>query len=213
MCVHFLLRTFSCDTINVPVKSNQVIVGVLVGLILGFFLSEILRQKDSSLVESSVATEQDLSQLPEGHPTPELMARLRQLETTAQADPRDKKSRVILGNAYYDIGRFVAAIPWYREALELDPEDVNIRTDLATCYLYVGDAVEAVKLYRQSLSSDPSHAGALQNIGVAYFSTGHFSEAIKNWEKLIESHPHYHRRKEIEEQIEKAKAHLEGETP
>ena len=183
------------------------------GFILGFFLSEILRQKDSNLVESPVATEQDPSQLPEGHPTPELMARLRQLETMAQADPRDKERRVILGNAYYDIGRFAAAIPWYREALALDPEDVNVRTDLATCYLYVGDAVEAVKLYKQSLSADPSHAGALQNIGVAYFSTGNFPEAIKNWEKLIASHPHYHRRKEIEEQIEKARAHLEGENP
>ena len=80
---------------------------------------------------------------------------------------------------------------------------------MGTAYLYTGNAVKAVELYKQSLQIDPKHQETLQNIGVAYFFTGNYSEAVENWEKLIELYPNYERRRELEEQIEKAMAHLQ----
>ena len=194
-------------------KSKQLvtgIVGVVIGFILGFFLSEIRQQSDASVKQGSSAGKQESSELPEGHPPPEIVARLQQLETLAQSSPQEKEARILLANAYYDMGRFDAAIPWYVEALELEPDDVSVRTDLATSYLYIGNTIRAVELYKESLKIDPNHAQTLQNIGVAYFSTGNFPEAIENWERLIKLHPQYPNRKEIEKQIQNARAHIEG---
>jgi hypothetical protein len=47
---------------------------------------------------------------------------------------------------------------------------------------------------------------------VAYFFTGNYSEAVENWEKLIALYPNYEKRRELDEQIEKAMAHLQEES-
>ena len=175
---------------------------------MGFFLSEIRQQSDANAEEGSSTGKQEAGELPEGHPPPEIMARLQQLESLAQSNPQGKDARVALGNAYYDMRRFDAAIRWYSEALELEPDDVSVRTDLATSYLYMGNSIKALELYKESLKIDPNHAQTLQNVGVAYFSTGNFPEAIESWEKLITLHPQYPNRRGIEKQIQNARAHI-----
>ncbi len=195
-------------------KSKEIVtgvVGIAIGFIAGFFISQFLEQGVRTVPAQESATLQDPSQLPEGHPPAEVVETMRQLQAQAESSPQEREARVALGNTYYDMGRFDAAIKWYEEALDLEPRDIDVRTDLATSYLYIGNPIKAVELYRRSLQIDSTHAQTLQNIGVAYFSTGNFSEAVENWEKLIELHPDYPRRQELQEQIEKAKAHLRGE--
>ena len=188
------------------------VVGIAIGFIAGFFISQFLEQRVPMVPAQESAALQGSSQLPEGHPPAEVVETMRQLQAQAESNPQEREARVALGNAYYDMGRFEAAIEWYEEALQLEAQDINVRTDLATAYLYTGNPIKAVELYRQSLQIDSTHAQTLQNIGVAYFSTGNFSEAVENWERLIELHPDYPRRQELQEQIEKAKAHLRGES-
>jgi len=196
-------------------KSKEIIagvVGIVVGFIAGFFVSLFLEQGSSIIPDQNLTTLQDSSQLPEGHPPAEVMDRIRQLQDVAESNPQEREARIALGNSYYDIGRFDAAIEWYEEALGIGPRDVNVQTDLGTAYLYTGNAVKAVELYKQSLQIDPKHQETLQNIGVAYFFTGNYSEAVENWKKLIALYPNYERRRELEEQIEKAMAHLQEES-
>ena len=196
-------------------KSKEMVagvVGIAIGFIAGFFISQFLEQGVSTVPAQESAALQGSSQLPEDHPPAEVLAGMRQLQAQAESNPQEREARVALGNAYYDMGRFDAAIEWYEEALDLKPQDIDVRTDLATAYLYTGNPTKAVELYRQSLKIDSNHAQTLQNIGVAYFSTGNFSQAVENWEKLIELHPDYPRRKDLQEQIEKARAHLRGES-
>lgn len=195
-------------------KSKEIIagvVGIVVGFIAGFFVSLFLEQGPSITPDQDLTTLQDSSQLPEGHPPAEVMDRIRQLQDVAESNPQEREARIALGNSYYDIGRFDAAIKWYEEALDIGSRDANVQTDLGTAYLYTGNAVKAVELYKQSLQIDPKHQETLQNIGVAYFFTGNYSEAVENWEKLIALYPNYERRRELEEQIEKARAHLQEE--
>ena len=195
-------------------KNKQVvtgIVGVVIGLILGFFLSEILLQKDADVKQGFSMGQKQSGEIPEGHPSSETIERLQKLEVLAESSPDEKDARIALGNTYYDMGRFDIAIRWYVEALELEPGNISVRTDLATSYLYIGNTIRAVELYKESLKIDPNHAQTLQNIGVAYFSTGNFSEAIESWEKLIRLHPSYPNREGIEKQIQKARTHIEGD--
>ena len=75
----------------------------------------------------------------------------------AEEHPEDKQVRIVLGNSYYDMGRFNAAVSWYQQALDLDPDNLNVRTDLGTAQLYQGKVSEAIETYQVCLKLDPNH--------------------------------------------------------
>jgi len=182
------------------------VVGVLIGFILGFFTSQVMVPSSSSQpIQESV---ENSGELPEGHPTEDLIAQLQELEGFAEANSEDSQSRVALGNAYYDMGRYDVAIQWYEQALVLEPENVSVSTDLGTAYLYSGDAIMAVERYKHSLEIEPEHAQTLQNIAVAHMSAGNSSEALAYFEKLLQIHPEIPQREMIEEQMERIKASM-----
>jgi cytochrome c-type biogenesis protein CcmH/NrfG len=190
------------------------VVGIVIGCILGFFTSQIFLQTPSRVGEQQPQTaSQDSSQLPTEHPPAEVMEKLEELQEWAQTHPEDSQVRISLGNTYYDMGRFDAAINWYEEALQLEPENVDVRTDLGTAYLYTGNPIKAVERYQRSLEMDPNHIQTLQNISVAYLSTGNYGEAIGHLERLLESHPDYPQRQEIEQQIEYIRTQILGGSP
>jgi len=179
------------------------VVGIVIGLIMGFFASQIFLTPPPRVGElQPLNSAQDSSQLPEEHPPAEVMEKLTELQDWAQTHPQDSQVRISLGNTYYDMGRFDGALNWYEQALQLEPDNVDVRTDLGTAYLYTGNPIKAVEHYKNSLEMDPDHIQTLQNISVAYLSTGNYSEAIGHLEKLLQSHPDYPQRKEIEQQIE-----------
>jgi len=181
------------------------VVGAVSGFIVGFFVAQGLNGPGSS--PSPVQAEE--SGLPENHPTPEQMARVQELIEHVRQTPADRSARVELGNLFYDMGRFDAAIPWYEEALGLDADDARVTTDLGTCYLYSGDVTKAVELYKKSLEIEPSHAQTLQNLGIVYFSQGDYDRAIEAWEQLLEAHPDYPQIDQIRRQIETARLHAD----
>ena len=148
--------------------------------------------------------------LPADHPPAQVMEHVRHLTEEAEADPQNREARVELGNSYYDMGRFDAAVAWYEEALALDPEDINVSTDLGTSYLYLGQTDKALELYEKSLVLQPDHPQTLQNIGVAYFATEQYPKAVEYWQQLIEKHPDYPNAEQIKEQIEVARNRMEG---
>ncbi len=178
------------------------IVGIIVGFILGFFVAQ-------GGAPSQVSPSQPLGQLPENHPALEISEQLQGLLDRAQSDPTNHEVRVAIGNAFYDMGRYDAAVPWYEEALALHSDDVGISTDLGTSYLATGAAELALEQYRKSLELEPEHPQTLQNMGFAFFSTGNYQEAINSWEHLLEAHPGYAHAKEIREQMRLAQNHLE----
>ena len=190
------------------------VVGIVIGLIMGFFASQIFLQNPSRVGEPQpLNSAQDSSQLPAEHPPAEVMDKLTELQDWAQTHPQDSQVRISLGNTYYDMGRFDGALNWYEEALQLEPDNVDVRTDLGTAYLYTGNPIKAVEHYKSSLKMDPDHIQTLQNISVAYLSTGNYSEAIGHLERLLQSHPDYPQRKEIEQQIEYIRTQILGDLP
>lgn len=188
------------------------ILGIVIGFILGFFVSQFIHQGPSKAESPQTETEEkNASQMPERHPPPEVVERLQALQDRARANPNDKEIRIALGNLYYDMGRFDAAVGWYEEALELDPSNVSVRTDLGTAYLYTGDAAKAIALYQKSLKADPHHPQTLQNLGFAYLYRRQFAEALQMWQRLIDAHPEYPHIREIKKQMEDARAQQQKE--
>ncbi|MFB3902485.1 MAG: tetratricopeptide repeat protein [Acidobacteriota bacterium] len=194
-------------------KNRQIVfclVGIAIGFVLGFFTSDLIRKEPVPVGASPAPGQEQSEQLPQNHPSMEEMQKLQDMQQQAASNPTDKQVRVALGNAYYDMQRFDAAIKWYEEAIRLDPDNVNVNTDLGTSYLYTNNPDKAIELYKKSLAIDEKHPQSLQNLGFAYFSMANFADAVTAWEKLLALHPEYAHRAEIQKQIEAAKTHMQA---
>jgi len=198
-------------------KNRQIVfglVGIAIGFVLGFFSSDLIKKEPVPVGASPAAVQQGSGseQLPENHPSMEDMQKLQDLQQQAAANPNDKQARVALGNLYYDMQRFDAAIKWYEEAVRLDPNNVNVNTDLGTSYLYTNKPEKAIEQYTKSLAIDQKHPQTLQNLGFAYFAMANFKDAVTTWDKLLVTHPEYPHRADIEKQIQAAKTHMQTAT-
>jgi cytochrome c-type biogenesis protein CcmH/NrfG len=185
------------------------VVGIAIGFILGFFTSRITESEAGHVHHNHQAANQ--SEIPADHPTMEVMQRVREYQVRAEADPADKEVRVALGNEYYNMSRFDAAIIWYEQALALEPQDADVTTDLGTSYLYSNNPDQAIELYKKAIGMRNDHPQAMQNLGFAYYATGDFANAMETWERLLSAHKDYPYTEVIKKQMEDARRHMEGE--
>ncbi len=185
------------------------IVGLLIGLVLGFFAGQILVRPSATPASEPVRSASN--ELPEGHPSIDTANQLKEMEQHARENPDHIDVRIRLGDAYYDMQRFDAAIPWYEEALKLEPARIVVLNDLSICYLAVGKADKAIELAKQSLELEKDNPVGLQNLGWFYLSSDNLPAAIETWEKLIAVHPDFQNIEAVKKQLDNAKAHAKGE--
>ncbi len=187
------------------------IVGVLIGFVAGFFVSRAPVESGPTLPVDEGPPAQAQSSLPEDHPSPEFIGQLQALQRHAEEHPQDSQARIALGNAFYDMGRFDAAIRWYEEAVARGDQDPNVITDLGTSYFYSGNTAKAVELFHRSLAIEKDHPQTLQNLGWVQFQSQNHEAAIEAWEQLIQAHPEYEQIEAVRRQLEVARGQLQGE--
>ena len=112
------------------------------------------------------------------------------LQQDMQREPGNPRTRVELGNLYFDAERYDQAAHWYEEALKLGPRDLNVSTDLGVCYYYLNQSDRALQQFDYSLGIDPTHAKTLLNQGVVKaFGKQDLEGAAAAWQKVIELAP------------------------
>jgi cytochrome c-type biogenesis protein CcmH/NrfG len=117
-------------------------------------------------------------------------AEVQRLEAAAAKNPSDVRSRVELGNLYFDAERYPQAIAAYEQALKIDPKDADVSTDLGVCYYYSNDPDRALKQFEASLEINPKHTKTLLNQGVVKaFGKQDLQGAVVSWEKLLDVAP------------------------
>ncbi len=197
----------------IQMKSQQIalgVVGLLIGFVFGFFLSQYLQSAESSQAVP-VAAVAEQGQLPEGHPPLNSLQEIESLEAHAQEHPEHVEVKIQLGNAYFDMHRFEEAIKWYEKAQELQPENVQVNNDLGVAYYASGNMDRSVQILERSLQMDKDQPVALMNLGWIYFTSDQFEKAISYWERLVQAHPQFQKIDDVKEQLEKARSHLRGE--
>jgi len=132
---------------------------------------------------------------------------VQQLQSLAQANPKNADAWTALGNAQMDAQRFAEAIISYQRSLDLDPKNVDVRVDMGTCYRGVGQPEKAVEEYRKAMKFDPRHPMARMNAGIVLaFDLGRSAEAVKEFEKYVELAPNAPNAADIRQEIQKMKA-------
>lgn len=127
---------------------------------------------------------------PPGLPSPQLLARIDQLEKAVAANPKDLQAWIELGNHYFDTHQASKSIEAYDKALALNPKNADVLTDQGVMYRQAGEFKKALANFEKASSLDPRHAQSRFNIGIVYAQDLQQPEkAIAAWQKLIETNP------------------------
>jgi len=124
-------------------------------------------------------------------------------EKLVSLKPGDASARVLLGNAYEDLGRTPEALGCYQEALALDPNCFDAHLGMGKAHFDRGSYPEAIASYRKALKIRPRSADALLSLGLALSNAGKYEEAMQAFQRAKELDPAL-----VETQVLTGKAYL-----
>ena len=93
------------------------------------------------------------------------------------------------GVAYYDIGKFDAAIDDLNKLRDFPYKDANFYNVFGLVYAGKMDFEAAIEDFNKAIAIDPEDASAYNNRGNAYAGTGDFGAAIEDFSKAIDLDP------------------------
>ena len=169
------------------------IAGMCFGIILGWIIATQQQPARAVAPAAEVAggSSQQQAQSESGQQAKTLdEARVQQLTTILNSDPKNADAAVQLGNTYFDAERYPDAIKWYEQALQVDPKNADASTDLGVSYYYTNRPDDALKQFENSLRIDPKHTKTLLNKGIVLaFGKQDLNGAAESWQKVVELAP------------------------
>ena len=170
--------------------------GVIVGWVIG---TQQLQRANQQAVTQSAPAQAAQGASPQGgqaaannqrQPPPLDEAKVQQLTTILNSDPKNAGATVQLANAYFDAERYADAIKWYEQALKLEPNNPDASTDLGVSYYYSNRTDDALKQFDKSLQMNPKHTKTLLNQGIVLaFGKQDLTGAEAAWKKVVEIAP------------------------
>jgi tetratricopeptide (TPR) repeat protein len=115
---------------------------------------------------------------------------LREFEGAARLNPTSVRGCDEVGHAEIRLGRYDAALGWYRAALRLDADDLMAQHNVALCLAHQGHLPEAIAKWQRLLAEHPGFgpghtrlAEALQQQGDLHGAAQHYQAAVALGEK------------------------------
>jgi cytochrome c-type biogenesis protein CcmH/NrfG len=108
------------------------------------------------------------------------------LKGMLEKNPADTEHWIMLGNLYYDIGKFAQALEPYEKALLLAPANENVRVDYAVCLFNSGQDGRAIQELEKVVLANPNHQTATYNLGVIHLHAGNKDRARQYWNRTLQ---------------------------
>ena len=158
------------------------------GLLVGWMIGTQQARSDAPAPAAAQAAPATASQGQTAAPFDE--SRAAALRAAIEKDGKDARSRVQLGDLYFDSERFAEAAKWYEDALRIEPKNADASTDLGIAYYYMNQPDRALEQFQRSLAADPVHTKTLLNIGIVRaFGKQDLEGAAQAWQKVIDVAP------------------------
>ena len=188
------------------VRKGTFIMGVGLALVLGLYVGSLIPSmlhgsaQQQAAAPGAQATAQSPAQVPEDsrpapqasmpQMTPELSARIGELEKALLDNPRDASRWTSLGNLYFDSGQAQKAVSAYERSLSIAPDNALVLTDLGIMQRELGQFDKAVASFRKASSLQPDLENAMFNEGVVlYYDLKRKDEAEIAWKRLLKVNP------------------------
>ncbi len=185
-------------------KENSLfgIVGLLVGLIVGFMFANSVNK---GAVDGSPAAAMKLnSNIPPGHPDigttgaapgstggmqPEVQAAI----DKAKQSPDDFDAQVAAADMYYQISRFDDAIALLKRANQLKPDDREVIVHLGNANFDGNHYEEAEKWYVAALAKKADDVNVRTDLGLTFVfrDPPNYDRAIQEFNKSLETDPNH----------------------
>jgi tetratricopeptide (TPR) repeat protein len=176
------------------------IVGLLVGLIVGFMFTNSINQ---SYGVSSPAMKQN-SNLPQGHPDlqagdsaapggggsiPEVQAAIEK----ARSEPDNFDAQMKAAELYYQIQRFEGSIEFLTRANKIKPDDYGVTVQLGNANFDANKYSEAEKWYNTALAKKPEDVDVRTDLGLTFVfrDPPNYDRAIQEFKKVLEKDPNH----------------------
>ena len=193
---------------------GMAVVCLLLGLAAGYFMRG---SQPASTASTASAPQQNPQHAPEAgnmQVTPEAMKHMadKQAEpliARLEKNPNDATLLAQIGKTYLSAQQFQTAAEYYERSVKIKP-DAGVLTTLGGVYHYQGADDKALAAWNRALRIDPGNPDALFNSGmVKWQAEGDPKAAIAAWTKLLKANPNHPQRKQVEEMIARAQAHVD----
>ncbi len=114
------------------------------------------------------------------------LMQIENLKGMLEKNPADSEHWIMLGNLYYDIGKFAQALGPYEKALLLAPANENVRVDYAVCLFNTGQDGKAIQELDKVVLANPNHQTATYNLGVIHLHAGNKDRARQYWNRTLQ---------------------------
>lgn len=174
------------------------VVGLLLGLIVGFMFANSVNQSGSN---GTVARQN--TDLPAGHPDlggtdssgqqigtiPEVQAAIEK----ARKETNNFDAQMKAAELYYQIQRFEGAVEFLKRAKELKPDDYGVTVQLGNANFDSGKYEEAEKWYSAALTKKPDDVNVRTDLGLTFVfrDTPDFQRAIQEFKRSLEKDPNH----------------------
>jgi tetratricopeptide (TPR) repeat protein len=167
------------------------IVGLLVGLIVGFVFANSVNKSAIITSGASVGVSQSL---PAGQSTAQPLANLPEVQAAiekAKAEPQNFDAQVAAGDLYYKIQRFDGSVEYYAHANQIKPDDYYVMVQLGNANFELAKYEEAEKWYSQALSKTPDDVNVRTDLGLTFMfrQPADYDRAIQEFKRSLEYQP------------------------
>lgn len=111
---------------------------------------------------------------------------IEQVKARLAINPKDFESLSILGDLYFESGRYIDAFNVYDKALAVNPKCADCYNDRGLSLFYLGDPTSALESFDKAILLDPGFTHAWLSKGFVLTSEGRYHEAVVPLEKVKE---------------------------
>jgi tetratricopeptide (TPR) repeat protein len=171
------------------------IVGLLLGLIIGFMFANNVNQK--AMVAAVPAAMKQNPNMPEGHPdingvtnpaqaavsTPQVQAAI----DKAKQEPDNFEAQIKAAEVNYQIEAYDKAIEFLKQAYKIKPEDYPTIVNLGNAYFDSGNYTDAEKWYTDALAKKADDENVRTDLGLTFIfrDPPNYDRAIKEFEQVL----------------------------
>jgi tetratricopeptide (TPR) repeat protein len=163
-------------------------IGIFAGFLAGYFVGASHSNDDAPAVTAAQAPAAGTG-VPRPNPM-EYQERIAANKKIVEADPKNDKAWVALGNDYFDLQQAQSAVDAYGKALALVPANPDVLTDQGVMYRQLGAFDKAIANFQQAGKINPMHVQSFFNLGIVYSQDKKDNPAaVKAWTHVMEIAP------------------------
>ena len=167
------------------------IVGLLVGLAIGFSVANYLNRNSTPTQNSGTDSNLCATKQNEQINPSVIMPDIQLVLDKAKNEPDNFEAQMKAGEMYSKIQRFDTALDYYKKAQQIKPNDLQANIKLAGAYFDKKKYVEAEKYFLRALRIEPKNVDIRSDLGLTYYlrDPSDDKRAISEYRMSLEINP------------------------